>query len=426
MDRRQYFRQFLIVLTGNGAAQVLNLLSYPFLARLYTPHAFGGFAIFVAATAIPGAIACGRFDLAVPIAPRSGRFGILWLCASIAAAVGLLSILGAALYWQLSGAPGGVLLPILFGFTVTFTGLSLALSSFVMRHDRYRTQSLSVLARTGGAVIAQVVLGLFAPTSLSLILGFVVGLLAQTIVLAGAVFRNLNPKMPRIRDMRAMFWRFRGQVAVDIPSSLLASFSFNLLTLLLGVLYDQRTVGYLAVGQRLAMVPLQLFNDALGQVFYQKAAASHRTSGSFWAETKLHLVASCAISIAVLLAIWIAARPFITLYLGTRWAPAAGILITLAPMLVARTVASALLPAAYVLRRPHWLLIHNAATVTVTLLAFGIAHLAGLGVLPFLALAATFLVAEYATFTAVLTYTIKTRHLRVTRKVPPVGETLGG
>src|SRR6476659_6265715 len=100
MDRRQYFRQFMIILTGNGAAQAVNLLSYPFLGRLYSPKEFGVFAMFVAGSAI----------------------------------------VGAALYWHFSGKQEGFWLPILFGITVALTGITQTLSMFLMRHDRYRAQ----------------------------------------------------------------------------------------------------------------------------------------------------------------------------------------------------------------------------------------------------------------------------------------------
>jgi O-antigen/teichoic acid export membrane protein len=411
MDRRQYLKHFMIVLSGNSAAQAANLLSYPFLARIYSPHEFGGFALFVAASAIPGAVACGRFDLAIPIAPPAGRFGMLWLCAMISAAVGLLSIAGAALYWHFIGQHAGLLLPFLFGLTVGLTGLCLALSSFVMRHDLYQTQSLSVLARTGGAVIVQIALGLITPTSLSLIIGFTFGLVAQAILLVTVVWHSLNPKPPRVRDMRAMMLRFRRQVSVDIPNALISASSQNLLTFLVGAVYGQRTVGFFSVGQRLTTVPLQLFNDALGQVFFQKAAASQRSFGSFWVETKFHLVMSCAISVAVLVAIWLLARPFIVFYLGARWEPAAAILVTLAPMLAARSVASSLLTSVFVLRKPHWLLIHNITVVALTAAAFAFALVGSLAVISFLWLASILLAVEYAAFTALLVYSVKARHL---------------
>lgn len=394
MDRRQYLRHFIIILTGNGVAQAINLLSYPLLGRLYSPQAFGGFATFVAVSAIPAMVSCGRFDLAVPIAPRSGRFGVLWLCAFIASGVGLLSMIGAAAYWYAVGKHLGFLLPILLGFTVTLTGVCAALSMFMMRHDRYRTQSVSLLARTGGAVLVQVALGFFVPTSLSLILGFVFGLLAQAVLLTVETWRHLNPRRPRVREIRTMFYRFRRQVTMDIPSALLSGFYLNILTLFLGVISDQRTVGFYAVGNRLAAVPLQLVNDALGQTFFQKAARARESKGHFWEEMKFGVLTSGAMSVAVLFGIVLFARPFIILYMGARWEPAATMLIILAPMLAAMSITQSVATAVFVFRKPHWRLIHTSALFALHIMIFGMARWLHLSVYRYLEIvSATFVLA---------------------------------
>jgi O-antigen/teichoic acid export membrane protein len=394
MDRRQYLKHFAIILTGNGAAQAVNLLSYPLLARLYTPQEFGGFATFVAASAIPATIACGRFDLAVPIAPRAGRYGVLWLCTFIAAVVGLVSAIGAGIYWYLTTGRLGLLLPFLLGLTITVTGLCAALSMFLMRHDRYRTQSISVVTRTGGAVAIQVGLGLLAPTSFSLILGFVFGLLAQAVLLTVDAWRHLSLRRPRVREMRTMFFRFRRQVAMDIPSALFAGFYLNILTLFLGIVSNQRTVGYYAIGNRLAGVPLQMINDALSQTFFQKAARARETKGHFWDEMKFGFLTSTALSLGVLVGIVIFARPFIVSYMGPRWAPAATMLVILAPMLAAMSISQSVATAVFVLRKTHWRLIQTSGLVALHVAIFGIARAFGLSVYQYLgAVSATLTVA---------------------------------
>jgi lipopolysaccharide exporter len=394
MDRRQYLRHFMIILSGNSAAQVVNLLSYPLLARLYSPEAFGGFATFVAASAIPANVACGRFDLAVPIAPRAGRFGVLWLCAIVATIVGLLSALGAAVYWYLAGQHVGVALPLLLGLTVALTGICAALSMFMMRHDRYRTQSVSVLTRTASAVLVQVALGLFAATSFSLVLGFVFGLVAQALLLTIETWRHLKPRPPRAREIRAMFFRFRRQVTMDIPSALLSGFYLNILTLFLGVISNQRTVGFYAIGNRLAAVPLQLVNDALSQTFFQKAARARESKGHFWEEMKFGFLTSGALSVAVLVGIVLFARPFIVIYMGARWAPAATMLIILAPMLAAMSVTQSIATAVFVLRKTHWRLIQMTSLFVLHLVIFAVARSLHLSVYVYLAIvSATFAVA---------------------------------
>ncbi|HUE78790.1 MAG TPA: oligosaccharide flippase family protein [Sphingomicrobium sp.] len=412
MDRRLYLKQFMIILSGNGAAQAANLLSYPFLARLYTPHEFGVFATFVAAAAIPSSVACGRFELAVTTAPRWGRFGILWLCVAVAAGVGLLSVFGAAIYWQLSETAAHPSLPVLLGLSIFLTGVTSAQSMFLMRHDCYRATSSSLLVRTGGAVVVQLALAFVSATALSLILGFVFGLLAQAAMLALIIWRRVRPGKPKLRDMRAMFLRFRHQVTVDIPSTIIAAFSLNLVTFMLGGLYGQRVVGFYSIGQRLAITPLQLFNDALGQIFFQKAARARETKGHFWDEMKFSLLTSGLISLGVLVIILLVARPFIVFYLGAQWAPAADILVILAPMLAVRSLTMSIATTVFVMRAAHWLFIHNVANVAMTIAAYAFALFFGLGPAAFLSVAALLIGFEYAVFALFLIWASRRQHRR--------------
>lgn len=401
MDWREYLRHFAILLSGTAAAQALNLAAYPLLARLYSPADFGGFAIFVAASAIPGSIACGRFELAVPTAPHWGRHAILWLCIVIGFAAGIISTIGAALWWWWQALPNGAVMAPLLGLCVFLTGFTAAAQLYLMRHDRYRLSSISLVVRTGSAVLAQALLALVARDTLSLVIGYAAGFLAQGLMLAAALLR-VGAGRPHRKRMRALFRRYRRQVSIDIPSTFIAALGLNLMTFFLLGLFNQRTLGFYSLANRIAIVPLQLFNDALGQVFFQKAARSQEHTGGFWSEMKFNVLTSSAISVAVLVGIWLMATPFITLYLGRQWAPSAQMLLILAPMLAMRSLCMSVATAVFVLKRPQWLLYHNLANAAVQGAAFAIGWVSGLGVNAFLGLAATLLFGEYLVFALLL------------------------
>ncbi|MFS2109180.1 oligosaccharide flippase family protein [Sphingomonas sp. Sphisp140] len=398
MDRRQYLKHFMVLFSGTAGAQLANLASYPLLGRLYSPVDFGVFAMFVAVSAIPGAIACGRFDLAVPTAPKAGRYAIYWLCLAIAAGMGLVSTVGSALYWGVTGAGVSPVLPLMLGLCVFLTGFCAASSLYLMRHDAYRLNSASLLLRTGGTVLVQIGLAFVWRDPMSLIVGFTAGFAAQALLLAWAVWRFVPPRRPRLSQMRAMFARYRRQVTVDIPSTFIAAVSLNLLTFLLLSLYGEQAVGYYSLGNRIAILPLQLFNDALSQVFFQKAARAQEERGDFWNEMKFNVIASGLLSIGVLCGVWLLAKPFITIYLGQRWAPAGDILIILAPMLAVRSLCMSIGTTVFVLRRAHWLLLHNIANAAVLGIAYLIARASGLELNSFLWLAAGLLIVEYGAF----------------------------
>ena len=408
-------RHFLIILGGNGAAQLVNLLGYPFLARLYSPEEFGLFGLFVAAAAVPGMVACGRFEFAIPTAPKWGASSLLWLSFFVSAVIGFVSGGGAAIYWWTTSPEAGFAFPALLGLCVALIGICAASTMLVMRNDGYRTVSVSVLARTAMVILSQVGLAFAAGGSLSLMVGFTLGLVVQAAILVSWIWRRLNPGRPQRRRMRAMFLHYRRQVAVDFPSTLVAALAGNILTFALAFLYDQRTVGFYSMGSRLAVVPLALFNDALSQVFFQKASRAKVEKGHMWDELKFSVVTSGILSLGVLFAIVLFARPFIGVFLGTTWLPAADMLIVLSPMIAARGLAMSIATTVFVLRSAHWLFVHNVATVILPLAACAAAVLLHLSPIGFLIVASGLLFVEYAAFGGFLALAAKRDRARLAR-----------
>jgi lipopolysaccharide exporter len=409
MDRRQYFGQFLALFSGTAAAQLFNLLSYPLLSRLYSPTDFGLFGTFVAASAIPGAIACGRFELAIATAPYEARRAMVWLCYTVTLAVSVVSTLLFAVYSWRAGTPALGLLAPMFFLVVLLTGVSNATTMYLIRHEAFRFASAGVVVRTGVTVVVQLAMAWRFRTGL--IVGFSVGLLAQAVMTVFASARAHGIGQPEPDLMRAMFSRFRRQVTVDIPSTLLAALSLNLMPFCLQFLHGIRAVGFYSLGQRLAVLPLQLFNDSFSQVFFQRAARAKDERGEFWPEFRFTLLASGLISLAVLAGLVFLARPVAALYLGAQWEMAGTILVILAPMLAIRSVTMSLASTVFVLQRAVWLFWHNIASVVAIALAFGLAWWTGAGLLRFLGLLAALQGAEFALFGLLLGVTVRRQSL---------------
>jgi O-antigen/teichoic acid export membrane protein len=183
---------------------------------------------------------------------------------------------------------------------------------------------------------------------------------------------------------------------------------------LLQFLYGIRAVGFYSVGQRIAVLPLQLFNDSLSQVFFQRAARAQEARGEFWREFRFTLLASSAISLVMLIGLVLFAKPVVALYLGARWDMAGTILVILAPMLALRSVTMSLATTVFVIKRPEWLFAHNVASVAAIALAFGIAWVGGSDLIGFLELLTLLQGAEYLAFGAVLGTAARRRYLSQT------------
>jgi O-antigen/teichoic acid export membrane protein len=329
---------------------------------------------------------------------------LLWLCFIVSTGFGLIGGLGAAIYLWIHPADAGFAYAVLFGLSVSLIGICTASTMLVMRNDGYRAAAGSMLARTGAVVLSQVALAFVVPYAVSLMVGFALGLVVQAILLLFWAVRKVGIGRPRAKQMRAMFLHYRRQVTIDFPSALGAAGAIHVLTFALAILYDQRIVGFYSMGSRLAVVPLALVNDALSQVFFQKASRAKAEKGHMWDELKFSVLTSGVLSLGVLVALVVFARPFIGIFLGQTWLPAADMLIVLAPMVAMRSLAMSVSTTVFVLRSAHWLFVHNVATVVIPLAACAAAAIFQLSPITFLALVSALLFVEYAAFAGFLGY----------------------
>jgi O-antigen/teichoic acid export membrane protein len=303
----------------------------------------------------------------------------------------------------------GLLLPMLF-LSVLLTGVVNASTMYLMRHESFRYASLGGVVRTAVTVLVQLGFVLAIPGPMGLIVGFAIGLVAQSLMGLSIVRRQFPAGLPEIDGMIAMFRRFKHQVAVDIPGTLVAALSINLVPFSIQALHGIRAVGHFSLGQRVAVLPLQLFNDSLSQVFFQRAARAQEARGEFWAEFRFTLFASGAVGLATLLGLWLFARPVIAIYLGPNWDIAADILVVLAPMLAIRGVTMSLATTVFVIGRPAWLLWHNLANLAALALAAFVAWQQRSDVIEFVEYLSIAQGLEYAGFGLILLWVVYRRY----------------
>ena len=413
MKPKQISRHFLQLLSGAVVAQFINLASYPLLARIFSPTQFGVFASFLAAAAIPSAIACGRFDIVIPTAPNYGQFAVLRLCHIISATISVLSGFALYLYWTSINASHPIVYSFTMAITVFTSGYISATSMILMRHEQFAVTSTSIIARTGITVILQICLSAIWLNPLVLVFGSCCGAVIQAILLRNHLARHILMRTIRIKQMRLMFARYKQQVLIDAPSTLLAAATLNIMPFFIQLLYGHKLVGFYAVGQRFAIMPMQLFNDSFAQIFFQKAAAAKESKGSFWPEFKLTIISAGTIALAAVICIWTFGNIIITILLGSSWEPAAEMLAILVPMLALRSVVMSIATTVFVLKRVTWLLYHNCASASVMVIAFSFAYNVNVGIYTYLKISAWLLSIEYLLFGVILARATLREHVGI-------------
>jgi len=260
-----------------GLAQVLAFAASPLLTRLYSPEAFGHFAVLGAMVNILLPLITLRLNWAIPLPREDGDARhVLALCvlvtvasAALAAALGTLAQPGLAGWidmsltdiWLLTGA-------------LLVTGLHEVTMSWLVRNRAFGQVASVRFITLVGVVGCQIGFAMIRPSASSLLLGLAGGYLLGFL---WAAFQCRHALLDSVRGVTPhSLWRFAAEYrrfpAVATPSSIVSAVSAQVPNLVLPTLYGVAMVGQWSLAQRVLWQPASFVGQAVSQVFWGNAA----------------------------------------------------------------------------------------------------------------------------------------------------------
>jgi O-antigen/teichoic acid export membrane protein len=305
------FRSTGPVAVGTAVGQALVLLATPFLARIYPPEAFGALALLMTVSNVAMAVACLRYDMALPSAAEDEIRGLLAAAITGALVLGVVAAVAAA--WA-SGQPWGeryagplVARPVLIGACVALVGLYQAAGAWLLRRERYLGVAALRVAQGGSFALLAIprVTGLLWAHALSFAAGsFVVW----------QAFRNRAGR-PHVE----VALLHRSFPVYGLPGALLDVVGYSLSIWVIAASYGRGAAGEYSQIQRLIGAPLMLLSISLGQVMLRQTAevAHHRVELVRLLTHTLRTLVGLAVAGLVFLAL--AGAPLLAWILGPAW-----------------------------------------------------------------------------------------------------------
>jgi O-antigen/teichoic acid export membrane protein len=347
------FKRTGAVAVGTGVGQGLIVLTTPFLARRYSPAEFGTLALLMSVSNISLAVACARYDIALPSAADKDVRGLLVTSIVVAAALGGATTIVALLLHgsRLTEHTGGLLdRPFLIGACVLLVGLYQAMSAWLLRRSRYRGVAAMRLAQGGGFSALAVLPG--------------IGLLwAHVMSFAGGLLAILGVRCRSEQDAR---WteaaRRYGKFPIyGLPGSALDVTGYSICIWVVTSAYGRAWAGEYSQIQRLIGAPLMLMSISLGQILLKHTAdLAHDIPQMRILLTRLlRMMAGGAIVALACLAV--VGKPLIARFLGPSWHVEREMVVLLGAAVFMRACVSPLSAALLSLRRFGLILSWQAA-----------------------------------------------------------------
>jgi O-antigen/teichoic acid export membrane protein len=328
-------RASLTVLTGSGLGHFVGLALTPAIARLYSPDVFGGFASMLAVSTALVGISTFRLEvLAQRTTADSEARSLLRLALASSVAWGILSSVVAVGVAAFTGE----FLWLAAGPLVMVASLQLVGGGVLTRRGEYRELAGANFAQGASAGSVQVGLGVLAPTSWSLLAGF---------MLARLVW--IRPLVRFLPGDQAKLDRtpIRHYASMAGPSAFFSGLGGQAPILLASLLFGAGAAGLLAMSFRLVVSPLGIVSQAAAAATLGEVGRSLRDDqGSAErivrrAMRDLFLLGLLPCSLAAAFGPWL-----VPLVLGPEWATTGSLIALLAAGTLAQLTVS---PFAHVL-----------------------------------------------------------------------------
>jgi O-antigen/teichoic acid export membrane protein len=301
------------VALGIASGQGLILLATPYLARIFTPADFGSFALLNTISNISMAVACLRFDLAIPSAQEEDTHGLM--ITSVLAAIFLGGLSAVVLILALKSTFSVFLIspftsPILVVLCVILVGIFQATTAWCLRNGAYKGVAIIRLSQGASFSILATVpgFGLLWPHVLSF---------ATALVLLRTAFRDS-------KTAQQVSWRKAAMKAhqfplMSLPGAVLDVVGYSICIWVITAAYGTSQAGQYAQIQRMIGAPLMLVSMSIGQVLLKHTADIASSKAALRLLLKGVLKITGALATIGFAAVAAFGEPVLRLLLGAQW-----------------------------------------------------------------------------------------------------------
>jgi O-antigen/teichoic acid export membrane protein len=325
IKKNELYKNILLLISGNGLAQLIPLLLYPVIARLYSPEEFGVLAFVVGIHSVFLIISTCRYDFSIILPKSDSEAGSLYntalsIALSLSLVIPLIVLLARNLTPGLIKYQNITLWLYLLSITVFTTAYAQIIGGWNTRFKLFKaivfyTLSLNILTST-----FKLILGLLNIRD-GLLISFV---LAQSFALVFYwVYMRRKSGLPGFRFFSTLDLKVAGGYAnfpkYNMPHALVNTLSINLPVFLLTFYFSEHLTGQFSVASALLFRPISVYANSVSQALSQKVVELINHNHETWPIIKKFLGRTFLMSLlpAALIAVF---APFIfTTALGKNW-----------------------------------------------------------------------------------------------------------
>lgn len=399
-------RALLTLVGGQTIAQVVPIAASVLLTRLYTPHAYGTVSAVTAAAALLAAVMHGRYQRAIVVAQDDEeRQTLLSLALLLSSVISLISYATLSVVLVM----GNGMSQLIFAFpllALLMTGVD-CFNHYSLKEYREKDIARSNILRAVFSAAFQICFGFLSMGSIGLILGAILGAATGLTVYASLAWNTLVAKRPRFQTMAKTAWEYRQFPLLDLPANLIVVMTYNVLILMMPVLYSASVAGFVSISLRVLALPADFIGTAINQIYFRQLSDRTRSAEAHWRAHWMTALGLFAVVTPPILVVIFSGPALFAWAFGEEWRSAGRCAVSLAPMIWARMMATPFTSIFQVAKRQGRLLALQSCLFGSMALALGVAHFLNFKAYAALLLVACSSASIYTTFFIVATLTLR-------------------
>lgn len=268
---RDVAHPILRILSGVGASQLIAFAVLPFITRLYSPSEYGLFGALLAIVAVVVVVTTLQLHNAIVIPRLDSRALELFKLSCLG------SLIGGALTAAVATIPGVIAegsapwFPVLLGLAVASAAIAQTVQGLAIRQRKFGRIGLAALARVCVVAGVQLSLGALGAGVSGLLLGYIVGEVAASLLLAtrGYWGDERHHPMTFVRA-RALIRRYKDFALFGTAQEGMNALSQGVPVVILGASFGPAVAGAYNLAMRVLLAPAQLLGGAMRQVLSQR------------------------------------------------------------------------------------------------------------------------------------------------------------
>ncbi len=325
----RFFKATSILVLGTAVAQLIQLLGFPIIVRIYSPEMIAAYAVVLSVVLPLSVISTGVYEQATML-PKTdfGASVVQRLCFVLSLAVNLAA--GVVIFFardfldsRMSVSLGAMwlLVPV-----ASFLLMNMKiLTAYANRNKWYVVMSVARVSRVIGMLTVQIGFGLGLGIGvLGLVIGDVVGSLIAGLLLALLIRDKRSPLRRASRRYSARRLAVVAKTYSQFPKvSMLRGLAVELKTTIIvffiGATFSAAELGAYYLMLRVISIPSLLIGQAVGQVYYREATSAFQKSGRFDHLTTQVVVLLLLAGSLFGVILWVAGPTLFELVFGEQW-----------------------------------------------------------------------------------------------------------